>query len=364
MEYTPKNVLVTGGAGFIGSNFIRYLLNNYDNIKIVNVDKLTYAGNLDSLKDVEDKFSSNRYFFYKRDILDEGFILKILEKFKIDTIVNFAAESHVDRSILSPEPFFQTNTLGTLRLLEVSRKFWAGDKNVRFHHISTDEVYGTLGEKGSFSEKSCYKPSSPYSASKAAADHIVFSYFKTFDVPVTITNSSNNYGPYQYPEKLIPLTIINCLLNKRIPIYGRGENIRNWIYVIDNCDGIDFVIRKGKIGESYNIASNDELKNIDLVTKICKIMDNIKPAKRFKSYTELIYFVKDRPGHDFRYSLDFTKIMKSLNWKPKTKIENGLEKTVKWYIKNESWWNKLLNKEYSNYYKKWYEKREKGDISP
>ena len=357
MTHNPKKILVTGGAGFIGSNFIRYVLNKYEDITVVNVDKLTYAGNLSSLKDVEKKFLDVRYFFFKKDILEQDFILKILEKFNIDTVVNFAAESHVDRSILTPEPFFMTNTLGTLRLLEACRKFWANEKNVRFHHISTDEVYGTLGKSGSFTENSCYDPSSPYSASKAAADHITSAYFKTYDIPITITNSSNNYGPYQFPEKLIPLTIINCLLNKKIPIYGKGENIRNWIYVIDHCEGIYSVLQRGKIGESYNIATNDELKNIDIVTKICKMLDDIKPSKTYKSYTELIYFIKDRPGHDLRYSLNFDKIKSNLNWKSKISIEKGLYKTILWYIENENWWSSLLNNEYLDYYKKWYEKK-------
>ncbi len=359
MVYTPQNILITGGCGFIGSNFIRYLLGNYNQITVVNVDKLTYAGNILSLKDISERYE-NRYFFYKEDITNSDSIFKIMERHNIDTIVNFAAESHVDRSILNPEIFLTTNTLGTLRLLEVARNFWGNDNNVRFHHISTDEVYGSLKDHGKFLESSCYKPSSPYSASKAGADHFVYSYYKTFNLPVTITNSSNNYGPYQFPEKLIPLTIINCLNHKNIPIYGKGENIRNWLFVEDHCEGIDLVIRRGKVGESYNIASNDELKNINLVRRICKILDEIKPSKKVKSYSELISFVEDRPGHDYRYALSFDKV-KKLGWTPKTSMKKGLQKTVLWYVENENWWKSILNQEYIEFYKKWYGGKNQGE---
>ncbi len=362
MVYNPQNILITGGCGFIGTNFIRYLLKKYKDITIVNVDKLTYAGNLLSLKDISEKYKE-RYYFYREDIINSASIFKIMERHHVDTIVNFAAESHVDRSILNPEIFLTTNTLGTLRLLEVARNFWGNDNNVRFHHISTDEVYGSLKDHGKFSENSCYKPSSPYSASKAGADHFVYSYYRTFNLPITITNSSNNYGPYQFPEKLIPLTIINCLNHKRIPIYGKGENIRNWLFVEDHCEGIDVVIRKGEIGESYNIASNDELKNIVLVENICKILDEIKPSKKVKSYSELISFVEDRPGHDYRYALSFDKV-KKLGWTPKTSMEKGLQKTVMWYVENENWWRSILNQEYIEFYEKWYGGKNLGEKFP
>ncbi len=317
-------IMVTGGAGFIGSNFIHYLLNKYDDVEVINYDKLTYAGNLDNLRDVE---SDARYHFIKGDICDKELVEKVIKEHEIEEIVNFAAESHVDRSITGPEPFIKTDVLGTFTLLEVSRKF----DIKRYVQISTDEVYGSI-EKGSFSEEDPLNPSSPYSASKTGADLLTLAYHKTYGLNTVITRSSNNYGPYQYPEKLIPVLIIRALHNESLPIYGDGTNVRDWLYVEDNCQAIDLVRQKGGKGEIYNIGANDEWRNIDVARLVLKILN--KPES-------LITFVKDRPGHDFRYSLNIEKI-KALGWKPLTPFEEGLKKTVEWYVKNEWWWKKLI----------------------
>lgn len=320
-------IMVTGGAGFIGSNFIHYLLKKYDDITVINYDNLTYAGNLDNLRDVE---NDSRYHFVKGDICNKNLVKETLKKYGIEEIVNFAAESHVDRSITGPEPFIKTDVFGTFTLLEASRNF----DIKRYIQISTDEVYGSIAE-GSFKEDDSLNPSSPYSASKAGADMLTIAYYKTYGLPVVITRSSNNYGPYQYPEKLIPVLIIRALHNKSLPIYGDGSNVRDWLYVEDNCRAIDLVRKKGKEGEIYNIATNEEKRNIDVAKLILKYL---------KKSEKLISFVKDRPGHDFRYSLKIDKI-KALGWKPEFNFERGLKKTVEWYVNNKWWWEKLVGEE-------------------
>ena len=329
-------ILVTGGAGFIGSNFI---LNYIEEHNLLNYDKLTYAGNLNNLDSV---INHNNYSFIKGDIKDKELVNKTIFDFKPDAIINFAAESHVDRSIDTPQDFIETNILGTFNLLKSALDYYKNLDNeketkFRFLHISTDEVYGSLGKKNKFKETTPYNPSSPYSASKAASDHLVQAWHHTYGLPILITNCSNNYGPYQFPEKLIPLIITNCLNKKELPIYGDGLNIRDWIYVDDHCDGIIEVLKNGKIGETYNIGGNQEMTNLELVNQICNILDDIKPSKNIGSYKNLITFVKDRPGHDFRYAIDSTKIQNELNFFPKETINSGLRKTIKWYLEHEDW---------------------------
>jgi len=338
-----NKILVTGGSGFIGSNFIHYLINNTDYQRIINLDKLTYAGNNDNLINIQQNI---RYKFIKGDICDRQCIKKIFQDYSPNKIVHFAAESHVDRSIDGPKDFINTNIVGTSILLEESLSYYNKLKKLskssfKFHHISTDEVFGSLGEKGSFVEDSPYDPSSPYSASKASSDHLVRAWHRTFGLPVTISNCSNNYGPYQFPEKLIPLIIINCLSNKSLPVYGKGENIRDWLYVEDHCKAINLILQEGAIGDTYNIGGNNEISNINIVESICTILDKLKPSNSGKSYKQLISFVKDRPGHDFRYAINTTKIKKDLNWEPKETFDSGLTKTIKWYLENENWWKKI-----------------------
>ena len=338
-----NNILVTGGSGFIGTNFIHYLINNTDYKRIINLDKLTYAGNNDNLINIQQNI---RYKFIKGDICDRQCIKKIFQDYSPNKIVHFAAESHVDRSIDGPKDFINTNIVGTSILLEESLSYYNKLKKIskssfKFHHISTDEVFGSLGEKGFFVEDSPYDPSSPYSASKASSDHLVRAWHRTFGLPVTISNCSNNYGPYQFPEKLIPLIIINCLSNKSLPVYGKGENIRDWLYVEDHCKAINLILQEGAIGDTYNIGGNNEISNINIVESICTILDKLKPSNSGKSYKQLISFVKDRPGHDFRYAINTTKIKKDLNWEPKETFDSGLTKTIKWYLENENWWKKI-----------------------
>ena len=338
-----NRILVTGGSGFIGSNFIHYLINNTDYQRIINLDKLTYAGNNENLINIQQNF---RYKFIKGNICDRQCIKKIFQDYSPNKIVHFAAESHVDRSIDGPKDFINTNIVGTSILLEESLSYYNKLKKLskssfKFHHISTDEVFGSLGEKGSFAEDSPYDPSSPYSASKASSDHLVRAWHRTFGLPVTISNCSNNYGPYQFPEKLIPLIIINCLSNKSLPVYGKGENIRDWLYVEDHCKAINLILQEGAIGDTYNIGGNNEISNINIVESICTILDKLKPSNSGKSYKQLISFVKDRPGHDFRYAINTTKIKKDLNWEPKETFDSGLTKTIKWYLENENWWKKI-----------------------
>ncbi len=339
-----RKILVTGGCGFIGSNFIQYVLQKDPSIFIVNLDKLTYAGNLMNLSSM----SNNRYAFVRGDICDKNILDKLFNEHNFESVVHFAAESHVDRSIDGPADFIQTNIVGTLNLLEQSRQYVSKlkNKNFKFLHVSTDEVYGSLGNKGKFLENTPYAPSSPYSASKASSDHLVRAWNKTYDLPILITNCSNNYGPYQFPEKLIPLMIINGINNKPLPIYGRGDNVRDWLYVLDHCDAIFTVLKDGEIGETYNVGGNNEIKNIDVVKTICEILDNIIPRDNSESYKKLIHFVKDRPGHDFRYAIDASKINLRLGWFPKESFKTGLEKTIQWYINNVNWWNSILDSTY------------------
>ena len=344
-----NNILVTGGSGFIGSNFIQYLINHSDYKKIINLDKLTYAGNSDNLINIE---NDPRYKFVKGDICNRDFINKIFHDYKPITIVHFAAESHVDRSIDGPKDFIDTNIIGTYNLLQESLNIYSklnkeSKSFFKFHHISTDEVFGSLGKNGYFTEDTAYDPSSPYSASKASSDHLVRAWHRTFGLPITISNCSNNYGPYQFPEKLIPLMIINCLSNKKLPVYGKGENVRDWLYVEDHCKAIDLILKDGLIGETYNIGGNNEIKNIKIVKSICSILDTLEPTKSLKQYSDLITFVSDRPGHDFRYSIDTTKIKNELNWGPEESFDTGLLKTIKWYLDNEIWWKKIQNHVYN-----------------
>ena len=343
-----KKYLITGGCGFIGSNFIRFLVNNGLSKHIVNLDKMTYAGNsenLSSLKEIKN------YKHIKGDICNKEIVQHILKKYQPDIIVNFAAESHVDRSIEGPSEFIQTNVVGTLNLLHQSAQWLKSmsdskKENFKFIHISTDEVYGSLGKTGKFLESSPYDPSSPYSASKASSDHLVRSWYKTYDLPVLITNCSNNYGPYQFPEKLIPLMIINALLGKSLPVYGNGLNIRDWLYVDDHCRAIHTVIEKGELGETYNIGGGNEITNIEIVKTICEILDNEKPLGSGNFYSKQIKFVSDRPGHDFRYAIDSTKIKKELDWEPKESFETCIQKTVIWFLENQNWWEKIQKLNY------------------
>ncbi len=347
-----QNVLVTGGAGFIGSNFVHYLLKAEPNVNVINLDALTYAGSLENLKDLPD---ASRYAFVQGDICDEKLISKLFSENKIDTVVHFAAESHVDRSILGPAPFIQTNIVGTFNLLEAARQAWDADgakRGMRFHHVSTDEVFGSLNASDpAFSESTPYEPRSPYSASKASSDHLVRAYFHTYGLPVTITNCSNNYGPYQYPEKLIPLMILNALQGKPLPVYGDGKQIRDWLFVEDHCEAIYLVLKSGKLGETYNIGGGNQPYNIDLVNEICSILDELKPAT--KPYSSLIAHVDDRPGHDRRYAMDITKIRTGLGWTPKHDIESGLRATVQWYLNHMDWIEAIMKQEG---FSKWLDK--------
>ncbi len=347
-----NRVIVTGGAGFIGANYLHTLFADPSFTgKILNIDKLTYAGNLESLQDLEAKYGNSRYFFEQADICDAPKMKEIMHQFQPDTIVHFAAESHVDRSIDGPMEFVQTNLVGTATLLNSALEYYRtldeeAKKHFRFHNVSTDEVFGSLGENGMFTEETPYDPSSPYSASKAGSDHLVRAWQRTFGLPISISNCSNNYGPYQFPEKLIPLMILNCLAHKPLPVYGKGINVRDWLFVTDHCEAINIIIRKGKVGETYNIGGHNEMKNIDIVTTICKILDEMEPSKKLKSYTELITFVQDRPGHDLRYAIDATKIEKELGWKPAETFATGIRKTVAWYLENKQWWQNIQNNKY------------------
>ncbi len=331
-------LMITGGAGFIGSALIRYVIDNYD-WHILNVDKLTYSANLDSLENV---IKNQQYHFAQVDICDPIAISKVIKEYQPDAIMHLAAESHVDRSIDSPADFIKTNILGTYTLLEATIHYWnalnrSKRNSFRFHHISTDEVYGMLGPKGKFTEDSAYKPNSPYAASKASSDHLVRAWYKTYSLPVIITNSSNNYGPYQYPEKLIPLMILNAVNGKSLPIYGDGKQIRDWLYVYDHCRALMKVLTKGGIGQTYNIGSNCEKTNIEVVYRICSILDELIPNNTYRPHSKLIDFVQDRPGHDRRYAIDARKINHELEWSPSETFETGLRKTVQWYLDNNEW---------------------------
>lgn len=349
-----KTLLITGGAGFIGSHVVRHFVNKYSDYTIVNLDKLTYAGNLANLRDIENK---PNYIFEKIDIVDKESINNLFSKYKFDGVIHLAAESHVDRSIANPMEFIMTNIVGTVNLLNAARNSWENNlEGKRFYHISTDEVYGSLGEDGMFTEETPYDPRSPYSASKASSDHLVRAYHHTYKLPMVISNCSNNYGPYQFPEKLLPLSIHNIKNNKPIPIYGKGENIRDWLYVVDHARAIDLIYHEGKNGETYNIGGNNEWKNIDLIKTLCKIMDK-KLNREAGTCEKLITFVKDRAGHDLRYAIDSSKLQRELGWRPSLQFEEGMEITVDWYLANEDWLNEVTSGDYQKYYEKQYSKR-------
>ena len=351
MDY--KNILITGGAGFIGSHVVRRFVKSYPNYKIFNLDLLTYAGNLENLKDIE---SYENYIFVKGDISDKIFIDNLFKKYKFDSVIHLAAESHVDRSISDPLSFLRTNILGTVTLLNSFKEIWHNNFDEKlFYHISTDEVYGSLGETGLFDENTAYDPNSPYSASKASSDHFVRAYGETYGIPYVISNCSNNYGENQFPEKLIPLFINNILKNKSLPVYGDGNYTRDWLYVLDHAKAIDVIFHNGQKNETYNIGGFNEWKNIDLVKLLCKIMDK-KLQRNEGSSERLISFVKDRPGHDLRYAIDATKINKNLGWSPSLTFEEGLEKTVDWYLNNKSWLDNINSGSYKKYYKSNYKK--------
>lgn len=369
------NILVTGGAGFIGCNFIHFMFSDESGFsgKIINVDCLTYAGNAESLKDVDEKYGelavkngliskeNQRYFFEKVDICDGPAIDAILKKYHIDTIVHFAAESHVDRSILGPEAFVKTNVMGTFNLLDLAKNYWKNEdgtirNDVLFHHISTDEVYGSLGDTGYFTETTPYDPRSPYSSSKASSDHLVMAYYHTYGLPITLSNCTNNYGPYQFPEKLLPLMINNIKTGKKLPVYGDGLNIRDWVYVEDHNRAVWLIIKNGKTGKKYNIGGENEWTNIKLLKEVIKLEANELGLSK-NDVEKTITFVKDRPGHDRRYAIDCTKIKKELGWQRKVTFEEGLLHTIKWYLKNTDWIDNILSGEYRNWIENNYDKR-------
>ncbi|MDJ0617450.1 MAG: dTDP-glucose 4,6-dehydratase [Calothrix sp. MO_192.B10] len=350
-----RRLLVTGGAGFIGSNFVQHWCQNYPEDRVVVLDALTYAGNRSNLATLEGK---ENFRFVEGDICDRAIVDELLASEKIDTIAHFAAESHVDRSILGPSAFVQTNVVGTLNLLEAFRQHWVNNSypdSYRFLHVSTDEVYGSLApEDPAFSETTPYAPNSPYSASKAGSDHLVRAYFHTYSLPTMITNCSNNYGPYQFPEKLIPLMCINTLMGKQLPVYGDGKNVRDWLYVGDHCTALDVVIHRGTPGETYNIGGNNEVENINLVQMLCQLMDELATDLPVRPSNQLITFVKDRLGHDRRYAINATKMKTQLDWSPSVTIEQGLRLTVAWYLSHQDWWQPLLSEEYQAYYNQVY----------
>jgi len=335
-----QNVLITGGAGFIGSNFVRYLLKVEPQVTVINLDALTYAGSLENLKEVSNQ---QRHIFVHGNICDATLVNDLFHLYQIDTVVHFAAESHVDRSILDPAPFIQTNVVGTYTLLEAARRFWLEEQSlplerVRFHHISTDEVFGSLAPgEPAFKETTNYAPNSPYAASKAASDHLVRAYQHTFGLPTTISNCSNNYGPYQFPEKLIPLMILNALAGKPLPVYGDGQQIRDWLYVEDHCEAIWLILRKGKTGETYNIGGNNQPTNLAVIRMICEILDALRPDSPFAPHAALIQHITDRPGHDRRYAMDISKISSELGWQPRHTLQEGLAGTVQWYLDHPDW---------------------------
>ena len=350
-----SHLLITGGAGFIGSNFVHHWCQQYPQHRVIVLDALTYAGNRQTLADLEGK---DNFRFVQGDICDRELIDSLLREEQIGLVAHFAAESHVDRSILGPGAFVQTNVVGTFTLLESFRQYWnekGQPQGDRFLHVSTDEVYGSLEPHDpAFTEKTPYSPNSPYSASKAGSDHLARAYFHTYGMPTIITNCSNNYGPYHFPEKLIPLMCINILLGKPLPVYGDGQNVRDWLYVGDHCQALETVLQKGKQGETYNIGGNNEVKNLDLVTLLCQLMDELAPDLPVKPANQLITFVKDRAGHDRRYAIDATKIRTELGWTPQETVEQGLRKTIQWYLENPDWWQPLLSEDYKNYYQKVY----------
>ena len=353
MKTFEKVILVTGGAGFIGSHVVRYLLKKYSTYQIINIDKLTYAGNLENLKDVSE---NKNYQFEKIDIVDAEALRAVFKKYEVTDVIHLAAESHVDRSIEGPMEFVLTNVVGTVNLLQVAKEFWAGGENHVFHHVSTDEVFGSLGTEGLFTEETSYDPRSPYSASKASSDHFARAFFHTYNFPIKMSNCSNNYGSHHFPEKLIPLMIHNIQNNKALPIYGKGDNIRDWLWVEDHASAIDAIFHRGRIGESYNVGGLNEWTNIKLVKFLCQLMD--KKLNRISGSSEkLISFVGDRAGHDKRYAIDASKLQRELGWKPSITFEEGLEKTVDWYLENQDWIKKVTSGEYQEYYQKMYTER-------
>ena len=346
-----RNILVTGGAGFIGSHLVRLLVNKYSTYHIINMDLLTYAGNLENLKDIEHK---ENYSFVKCDICDFKKVQQVFVDYKIDSLIHLAAESHVDRSIEDPFSFAQTNVMGTLSLLQVAKNYWNNNYSDKlFYHVSTDEVYGSLGNEGFFTEKTNYDPHSPYSASKASSDHFVRTFSDTYGLPIVISNCSNNYGSYQFPEKLIPLFINNIVNNKPLPVYGKGENVRDWLFVNDHARAIDVIFHKGKLGDTYNIGGFNEWKNIDLIKVMIKTVDRMLGRDEGSS-DKLITYVKDRAGHDLRYAIDSSKLKNELGWEPSLQFEEGIEKTVKWYLDNKKWVDRVTSGDYQDYYKKMY----------
>jgi len=353
MKKKFKKIFITGGAGFIGSHLVRLLVNKYPEYNIINMDVLTYAGNLENLKDVEDK---ENYTFVRCDICDIKKVSQIFEEYNIDSVIHLAAESHVDRSIEDPFSFAQTNVMGTLSLLQAAKAFWNGEfTNKLFYHVSTDEVYGSLGEEGFFTEETAYDPHSPYSASKASSDHFVRAFADTYGLPIVISNCSNNYGSYQFPEKLIPLFINNIVNNKPLPVYGKGENVRDWLFVNDHARAIDVIFHKGKLGDTYNIGGFNEWKNIDLIKVMIKTVDRLLGREEGASY-KLITYVTDRAGHDLRYAIDSTKLKDELGWEPSLQFEEGIEKTVAWYLENKAWLSQVTSGKYQEYYKNMYDK--------
>ncbi len=349
-----KNILITGGAGFIGSHVVRLFVNKYPNYRIVNFDKLTYAGNLENLSDID---QAPNYAFFKGDIVEESVVREAFEKYQIDAVIHLAAESHVDRSISNPMEFIRTNVDGTAVLMNVAKTYWGADFDDKlFYHVSTDEVYGSLGETGYFTETTPYDPRSPYSASKASSDHLVRAYYHTYNFPIVISNCSNNYGAHQFPEKLIPLFINNIKQEKPLPVYGKGDNVRDWLWVNDHAEAIDVIFHANKIGETYNIGGNNEWQNIDLIKKLCEIMDD-KLGREAGASEKLITYVQDREGHDKRYAIDASKLKDELNWEPSIDFSDGLRKTVEWYLENETWLERVTSGDYQNYYDQQYQNR-------
>lgn len=349
-----KSILITGGAGFIGSHVVRLFVNKYPDYQIVNFDKLTYAGNLENLSDID---KAPNYHFFKGDIVEESSVKEAFEKYQIDAVIHLAAESHVDRSISNPMEFIRTNVDGTANLMNVAKAYWGADfDNKLFYHVSTDEVYGSLGDIGYFTETTPYDPRSPYSASKASSDHLVRAYYHTYNFPVVISNCSNNYGAHQFPEKLIPLFINNIKQEKPLPVYGKGDNVRDWLWVNDHAEAIDVIFHSNKIGETYNIGGNNEWQNIDLIKELCEIMDE-KLGRDKGTSEKLITYVQDREGHDKRYAIDASKLKNELNWEPSIDFSKGLRKTVEWYLENETWLERVTSGDYQSYYKEQYQSR-------